>query len=295
MRQVQNPDVQCENICGKPVFTFDNHHEALLPWAECASALDCAPRLLTLDYHSDTRSAFLSFSTKNIAWVKSNGGWQERAAGEVAKINFRAVETVRDAVANLQHDEHISAGVQSGIIDITFAIVGGPITNEYRSNEQNSAEVQWRERDTPGEPKPLALPPYSYSIPKERIIELPRQKVSSDEPVRSKGYADQALESDFLLRHLELIEAITKSADVPGLFEAPFILDFDLDYFNTRRSIQPTDHDVLHELIRRAEIITIAREPKCVSNLQKSGENLTSDWLEAELKQHIKNALSLAL
>ncbi len=292
MRQVQNLDIQSEDICGKTVFTFNNHHEALLPWAECASALGCVPRLITLDYHCDTRPAFLSFSTKNIARDKNDGGCQERAAGEVAKIDFREVATVRAAVVNLQHDEHISAAVQSGIIDIAFAVVGGPITNEYRSNEQYAAEAQWRDRDTPGQPKPIAPQPYSYSIPKERIVELPHQMVSSGEPARSKGYADQALESDFLRRHLELIEAIIQSAGVPGLFEAPYILDFDLDYFNTRRSVQPANHDVLHELIRRAEIITIAREPKCVSNLQKTGEKLTSDWLEAELKRHIRAALS---
>lgn len=296
MRQIQNPDVKSEHICGKPVFTFDSHHEALLPWAECAVAVGDAPplRLLTLDYHSDTRPAFITLSTVNIADAMDDDGWEERAAAEVAKIDFREVKTVHDAVVNLRFDEHISAAVQSGIIDIAFAIVGGLIANEYQSNEQNAAEAEWRKRtkDTPWVPKPIAPPPYSYSVPTERIIELPRQKVISNAQPRSKDYADQALESDFLRRHLELIEEITQSAGVPGLYEAPFVLDIDLDYFNTRQSVQPVDHEIFHELIRRAEIITIAREPKCVTNLQKPGENLTSDWLEAELKRHIKEALS---
>lgn len=296
MRQVHNPEVKSEDICGKTVFTFDSHHEALLPWAECALAVGGAPRLrlLTLDYHSDTRPAFITFSTVDVANSMDDEGWEERAAAEVAKIDFRAVETVRDAVVNLRFDEHISASVQSRIIDIAFAIVGGLITNEYQSNEQKAAEAEWRKRtqNTPWVPKPNAPPPYSYSIPDERIIELPHQKVNSNAQSRSKDYADQALESDFLRRHLELIEDITKSAGVPGLFEAPFILDIDLDYFNTRRSVQPTNPDIFHDLIRRAEIITIAREPKCVTDLQKPGEQLTSDWLEAELKQQIRKALS---
>lgn len=259
------------------MFTFDSHHEALLPWAECALAVGDAPRprLLTLDYHSDTRPAFITHSTVDIANAMDDEGWEERAAAEVAKIDVHEVETVRDAVVNLRFDEHISAAVQSRIIDIAFAIVGGLITNEYQSNEQNAAETEWSERHkhTPWVPKPKAPPPYTYSIPKERIIELPRQKVSSSDQPRSKGYADQALESDFLRRHLEFIEAITQSAGVPGLFEAPFILDIDLDYFNTRQSIQPANHDIFHELIRRAEIITIAREPKCVTDLQNPGRN----------------------
>lgn len=191
MRQVQNPDVKSENICGKPVFTFDSHHEALLPWAECALAVGDAPRLrlLTFDYHSDTRPAFITHSTVDIANAMDDEGWEERAAAEVAKIDYREVETVRDAVVNLRFDEHISAAVQSRIIDIAFAIVGGLITNEYQSNEQNAAEAEWSERHkhTPWEPKPKAPPPYTYSIPKERIIELPRQKVSSSDQPRSKG------------------------------------------------------------------------------------------------------------
>lgn len=294
MRQVINADVKSESICGKPVFTFDSHHEALLPWAECANELGFAPRLLTLDYHSDTRPAFITHSTVDIADVMDDEGWEERAAVEVAKIDFRVVQTVRDAVVNLRFDEHISAAVQSGIIDIAFAVVGGLITNEYQSNEQNAAEAEWRDRshDTPWVSKPKAPPPYTYSIPNERIVELPRQKVLSNEQPRSKGYANQALESDFLRRHLDFIETITQSAGIPGLFEAPFILDIDLDYFNTRQSVQPANHDVFHELIRRAKIITIAREPKCVTELQKPGEKLTSDWLETELKRHISEALS---
>lgn len=147
-------------------------------------------------------------------------------------------------------------------------------------------------KDSPWISKPKVPAPYTYSIPVERIIELPHQKMPAKDQPPSRAYADMALESTFLTGRLDFIETITKSAGVPGLFEAPFILDIDLDYFNTRKSVQPDDHSIFHELIRRAQIITIAREPKCVTDLQKPGEKLTSEWLEAELKRHIKEALS---
>jgi hypothetical protein len=105
-------------------------------------------------------------------------------------------------------------------------------------------------------------------------------------------YANMALESTFLMGRLDFIETITKSAGITGLFEAPFILDIDLDYFNTRKAVQPADHAVFHELIRRAAIITVAREPSCVNTCQRRGEGLTSEWLETELKRHIREALS---
>lgn len=296
MRQVQTINITTEHICGKTVFTFDSHHEALLPWAQCARYLGMSPRLLTLDYHCDTRPAFIGHSTVDIAADAGDEDWESRAAVEVAKINFRDEDTVREAILKLRFDEHIRAAVQSGIIDIAFAIVGGSISNEYLSNEQRVAEAEWREcwQDEPWVPKPKVEAPYTYSIPDERIIELPHQKVRARDQPPSRMYANLALESGFLQGRLDFIETITKSAGVPGLFEAPFILDIDLDYFNTRKATQPADHLVLHELIRRAEMITIAREPRCVTDLQKRGENLTSDWLEAELKRHIREALSMS-
>ncbi|MQT73322.1 UPF0489 family protein [Pseudomonas helleri] len=294
MHHIHKINIVSEIIDGKPVFTFDSHHEALLPWAQCARDLGVSPRLLTLDYHCDTRPAFIGHSTVDLAAGAGDEDWDSRAAVEVAKIDFRDEDTVREAILKLRFDEHISAAVQSGIVDIAFAIVGGSISNEYQSNEQRVAEAEWRERwqDEPWVPMPKAGAPYTYSIPDERIIELPHQKVRARDQPPSRAYANMALESTFLRGRLDFIDIITKSSSVPGLFEVPFILDIDLDYFNTRTAVQPADHLVFHELIRRAEIITIAREPKCVTDLQKRGEKLTSDWLETELKRHIREALS---
>lgn len=294
MHKVQTTNITTENISGKSVFTFDSHHEALLPWAQCARDLGVLPRLLTLDYHCDTRPAFIGHCAVDIAAGLGDEDWETRAAVEVAKIDFRNDDSIREAILKLRYDEHISAAVQSGIIDIAFAIVGSSIMNEYESNEQRAAEAVWQAQweDHPWAPKPKARAPYTYSIPDERIIELPHQKVRAKDQPPSKMYANMALESSFLRGRLDFIDIITKSAGVPGLFDAPFILDIDLDYFNTKKAVQPADHLVFHELIRQAKIITIAREPGCVKTCQRSGEGLTSEWLEAEMKRHIKEALS---
>jgi hypothetical protein len=49
-------------ICSKPVVLFDSHHYALLPWADWRSSLSMAPRLLSLDYHTDKHRAFWGWS-----------------------------------------------------------------------------------------------------------------------------------------------------------------------------------------------------------------------------------------
>jgi hypothetical protein len=89
-----------------------------------------------------------------------------------------------------------------------------------------------------------------------------------------------------------LIDTICSTAAVPGLFERPFVLDIDLDYFNTQRSISPGDTQVFHDLIHRAEAITIARETTCVESCQLEGEGLTSAFLEQKVKMHIAAALA---
>jgi hypothetical protein len=57
------------------------------------------------------------------------------------------------------------------------------------------------------------------------------------------------------------VDRICRCADIPCLFEQPFILDIDLDVFNTRRAVAPAHTEVFCDLARRAVGITIAREP----------------------------------
>jgi hypothetical protein len=108
---------------------------------------------------------------------------------------------------------------------------------------------------------------------------------------KRRSWRDSLPESFFLEGRLALIDRICKSAGIPCLFERPFILDIDLDAFNTRRAIAPADTEVFYDLARRAIGITIAREPVCVSYYQFEGEGLTAEWLEEQPLAHLKVAL----
>ena len=82
--------------------------------------------------------------------------------------------------------------------------------------------------------------------PDSRIVVLPHAQVKngSTPEAADRAYRDAALESGLLRQRVDLIAAITKAAEEPGLFDWPFILDFDLDYLNTKKSIAPTDSSV---------------------------------------------------
>jgi hypothetical protein len=86
-----------------------------------------------------------------------------------------------------------------------------------------------------------------------------------------------------------LISVIEKSFSIEN---TPYILDIDLDVFNTRAAISPPRSDLFRRLIHHAELITIAREKDCVENLGNCclEPGLTAQYLETLLLEHIESA-----
>ena len=116
-----------KTISGKDIYIFEDHSTALLAWAEYRKGQNVAPYLVTLDHHTDTREAFTSYLSLRIDQFSMSTEerletFEEQAKALAAKIDFRSVSTVEDAVAILKHDEHIDAAIRSGIIKCAFVI-----------------------------------------------------------------------------------------------------------------------------------------------------------------------------
>ena len=163
--------------------------------------------------------------------------------------------SVEDAIRDLCCDEHIKTETIGGVILIQL-------------------------------PSQIAAPPFSYSVPKNRILiseGIGAWFSDEDAEAKRRKWRDSLLESFLLNGCLALVDRICRSADLPCLFEQPFSLDVDLDVFNTRRPIAPANTEVFHDLPRRAIVIPTAREPGCVAYCRLEGERLTADWLEEAL------------
>jgi hypothetical protein len=80
------------------------------------------------------------------------------------------------------------------------------------------------------------------------------------------------------------------SAEIEDIKSIPYILDIDLDYFGTIKSLTPDDPSAFHDLIRRAVAITIATEPNYVHDLSLNHE-LTSEYALQQIIGHIDNAM----
>ena len=98
----------------------------------------------------------------------------------------------------------------------------------------------------------------------------------------SREDCDKVAESVFLAEMVtSFSEALAKTAE-PALLQEPYILDIDLDYFNTFASVAPMDATVLRQLANGAGLITIATEPKHVKACALDA-SLTSEHLLTKL------------
>lgn len=283
-------DIICENIGGKDVFIFEDHHQALLPWAHLKHKIGTAPVLLSFDYHTDTRMAFTRYAYN----INSNFQEMERISqARCSLINSFDFETIKDAISNLNHDEHIDAAIRSGIIDCAYIVQNqSSATNSIEDNRYfenlRKPEFFFSKPQRPSHPM-------TYEVPKNRIF-IASDAYTFDQHECVDGDAaivrhrDRAIEDAHISIRLGDLRQMSHTSGLPWFEHNPYVLDIDLDYFNTWKSINPDYCSVFYQLIRNSSGITIAKESDCVEMLRRECEEITSDYLLARMRQHIVNA-----
>lgn len=287
-------------IAGKSVVSFRSHHYALLPWQEWRQALGQAPRLLSIDYHTDKHEAFLRYC--HTEWNRRGGigvapqaDLQALRAERLLQVSPTDPASVDAAVLELRHDEHIKTALQSDILDVAF-VIAKELQDVLRSDQQVAVNREWETQDITSQltriaEKPSPQPPFTYTLPANRLIILEDTTRIPDEAAY-RQWRDQVVDGAFLQNRLALVDDICQTGGIGGLFSHSFILDIDLDAFNTRQAMVPRDTSVFYDLIRRAYAITVAQEPGCVTECQIDGEKLSAAWLEEQLLAHIERALT---
>lgn len=288
------------SIADKDIYVFEDHATALSAWAEVRRRENVKPNLITLDCHTDTHQAFLqhfinenNYSFDDIA---------EKSMELCGKIDFSNPRSVEESVNKLKNDEHINAAVKSDILNYVFIISYharsffhpiGPLENKivYTTDSRNGTITLNKEEKVND-----VTTEYYYGIPEDRIYELPpspgfNPPAGLTEQEHEQLHCDMAIEKEYLDCKIAMCNAMAFAFGVNDILSEDFILDMDLDYFRTAKSIEPTNPSTFYELIRRARAVTIALEPQFVIWERIEGQTITSDFLYPKLINHIENAL----
>ena len=232
----QTPSTNSVSLEIYSVIVVEHHHEVLPHWAAFRRTLSSAPRLLTLDHHTDTSRPFrrhLRRQARAQSQRFSDAMEKQLSQELVAKLDHSDAHTIEAAMETLGNDEHIVAAIGADIIRSAFVIA---------HNAADTAQDIYLEH---------------------KIICRGVDEYLHAGRVRSQP--NNVLESDFLAPRLQDFDDILKALDEPLLRDEPFILDIDLDYFNTLRAVRPEAPELIRALAQEAMLLTVATEPEFVT------------------------------
>lgn len=288
-------DIQEYNVKGKRVFVFEHHNLAPIAWNKCSQKNSLPPALITLDHHTDTHLAFLRHLHSKRGGLASVPFAQCVAEANDACSKIKSESDIKAAVSFLRNDEQIDFAIRSGVVSHAYVISHD--TNPQFVMRSEEYKAWFSEKVKPENLfrgiVPHREPDLHYEMPENRIISLGNDHLYEMNIGYEKGRIDLSLEDVNLVARMEEISRINSSLFPGANYDVMdnFILDIDLDYFNTVASIHPNSSSVFYELIRRSQIITVATEDWFVEECRLEGEELNAPYLLEQGMLHIERAM----
>ncbi len=226
----------------------DSHHKVLVHWAAYRKKLGFAPRLFSLDHHTDTSQPFRNYVGRLIkeqdSGLKSqdkpdqqlknqNKKFKDLQNALLKSVKFANEDSVVKAVSYLSNDEHIITAIKTNVISSALIVAHNARLTDLRTYLDH------------------------------KVMCFPVPEVSKVKNKACYEY-DKVIDSVFLDQAITSFGQTLKLTNEYLSFSKPFILDIDLDYFNTLKSTYPDDSSTFQFLVKNAGLITIATEPEYV-------------------------------
>lgn len=274
-----------KEIKNKKIACFENHHYALLPWAELKrNNIKDEIMLISFDHHTDILEPFQYYSNSN----------EDIEKKLLKKIDYQDDQTIIDAIKYLRNDEHIKTALSADIISNTFIISHSNSFDFPESIEEKERIKKLQQCDLElirayFEGKEIITPREKRTYPKSNIYMPPFFTDNACE--HGDEYDDKVLEDAFLIDKFEILSRMcpdTIGSD--GTIYKKYILDIDLDYFHKMKALVPQSSKIFTKLVQKAEMITIAKESVCVE-MVRTEDNITSDVIMNQLEKLLESIL----
>lgn len=280
--------MQTELIEGKVVFVVESHHQALEAWSQIRGEFEQAPNLITLDFHTDTHEPF-DYYLYEIEVAESQR--EAERSRLLDGIDYTKVESLRQAIDKLKHDEHILAAIQRDIIAAAFLVIQSSATFTSVLESEKVPSDGAIARMSALQDVQLSPTEKDKSVFFAEVVCASECKKRPCDEECNKINRRQVIESASLERYLEELDSKARAAGIHLPREIPYILDIDLDCFSSMSSIEPVDSALFHKLIREAEAVTIAIERECTRYCWHDGDSLDIEALLGKVKKHIHDAM----
>lgn len=248
-----------------------SHQQVLQQWFELRHRRDSAPDVISFDSHTDTIQAFLRWNSKEA----KNEALSQKL---IEKIKQGDGNALKNAIRRLWNDEFID-----------FAIKADLIRNAYVFSwmqgvtEGNKVSITQWQTDACGTDKrifvfspnrmPCCCKPYSKDL--SRCTQGCRRQL-----------ADLAIDDAVLQYVVEIFQRFE-------LDLSNYILDFDCDFFLTKRALAPESDTTIGNLIWGAAGVSIAQESGWVRKCRQD-PTLTATTIVNALKglidKHVQSA-----
>lgn len=229
-----------------PLYVFERHSDAIIPWAAARRSLPGPPFLLTFDRHTDTMEPFLRWAHR-VAPNHADAEKRKTSKTErMAALDWRSETDMDEAARDLWHDEHIRAAMEAGIVSGSFVVA-------------------------------FNTPSLSLRIDGIRYLPNICRHGCEKQPHDNACLREH---SDLAIDDAHLTPLFADCADLTAALASstPMILDIDLDYFRTRKSMFPVSAATFLSLVSRSACVTVATEPGCTSEGALDPE-VDSDWV----------------
>lgn len=254
----QFSNLKIMDIDNKKVYIIDDHHYALPIWTYYSLENDYRYDLITLDYHADTIIGFndyayeKAFETSDVDTFELRDRFREEKIKEI--LNNKSFDTILNNTNLLDCDEHILAAVELQIINQYHTIYCMDKYDELGGEHCKNEKIYCNGYENPTK--------YCYD------------KCPKKERDRCHKRIDDEYLNDVKL----------------NLSDKKYILDIDLDFFQTKKSLKPVNRNIINDFIKNSEFITIARSKEYFNKL-KIDDNFSIDEAEKYLLKIIKDAL----